>query len=95
MAIAVSVVALVSGCWWILDHVDHVSNRRIRSRVARIVLITIVGSMFVLPAAYQSATEWFIERKSNEILEWIQPAIDDLIPPTTVVSDPARNVQEL
>lgn len=89
MTIVAVVAGLVAGCLWILDKVDHVPHRRTQLRVAQIVLIPIVAAMFLFPTAYQLAMNWFIERKTNEILEWIRPAIDDLAPPSTVAIDPA------
>lgn len=85
MTIVAVVTGLVAGCLWILDKVDQVPHRRTQLRVAQIVLIPIVAAMLLFPGAYQPAMDWFIERKTNEILDWIQPAIDDLAPPSTVL----------
>lgn len=84
MGVVVAVSALVIAGLWTLVHVELVPFVRWRTWIARVAVVPLVGSIYFVPSAFNAGIEWFVERKTNEMLERIQPMLDDLTP----TSDP-------
>jgi len=79
--VAAIATALVIGSLWLLDQLDVVAVDRLRTHLARAALLVVVITMFAVPTAYRNGLTWFIDRKTNELLERIQPLLDELTPP--------------
>lgn len=83
MGFVAAVTALVIAGLWILVHVDLVPFTKWRVLIARVALVPLLGSMYFVPSAYQAGMDWLIERQQTEMLDRIQPMLDDLVPPST------------
>lgn len=83
MSIVAVATGLVIASLWVLDQLDVVAVRRLRERLAVSALLVVVVAIFAAPSAYRAGIEWFIDHKANEMLEQIQPVLDDLAPSST------------
>lgn len=90
-----SIVAVVTGAaiasWWVLEQLDIIPAGRLQTRLARTTVAVLVVVMFAVPTASQNAMQWFVDRKTNEMLDIFQPALDDLDDqdePDPVLDDP-------
>ncbi len=77
----------VIGSLWLLDHLDLVPTSTLRTFLARIALVVVVLVMFTVPTAYQNGLAWLVERKTDDVLERIQPMLDELTEPPTSAPD--------
>lgn len=82
MSVVVVATVVVIARLWVLEHLDIVAVRQLRECLAGSALLVIVVAMFAAPATYRNGMAWFIDRKTNEMLEQIQPVLDDLPPPS-------------
>ena len=73
--------ALVIAGLWTLDHVELVPFARWRTEIDRVAPVPLLGSMHFVPSAYDAGINWSVERRTDEILDKIQPALDDFTPP--------------
>jgi len=78
--VAGGVAGLVVAGFWILDHLGWVPLARWRTLIARVAFVPLLISVWFVPSAFNAGVEWFVERKTNEMLERIQPMLDDLTP---------------
>ena len=78
--VAGGVAGLVIAGLWTLEHLEWVPFARWRTRIARVAFVPLLVSLYFVPSAFSAGIDWFVERKTNEMLEQIQPMLDDLTP---------------
>jgi predicted phage gp36 major capsid-like protein len=76
---------------WILDQLEVVPTGRVKAYLTRLAMLVVVVAMFVAPTAYRNGVAWFIDRRTDEILERVQPVLDELAPPSTSVASVAAD----
>jgi hypothetical protein len=54
-------------------------------------MLVVVVAMFVAPTAYRNGVAWFIDRKTDEMLDRVQPVLDELAPSATTVASVAAD----
>lgn len=76
MGIIIAVATLfVIGGLWVLDHLDFLPTSRTRTVLGRLAIVPVLLSIYLAPSAFQRGFEWFVERKTNQLLEQIEPLI--------------------
>lgn len=80
MEVAIAGLAMVAAAGFrVLEYLDMVPFERWRRWIAASVLAVLVATMTFAPSAFNAAVTAFANRISTEMLEKIQPALDDLV----------------
>lgn len=74
LLLAVATLAVVGGLW-VLDHLDFLPTSTASKLLGRLAIVPILLSIYLAPSAFQSGFEWFVERKTDQVLEQIEHLI--------------------
>lgn len=82
MVIAALTALVILGLWT-LEQLELLPDGNIRTWLARAAILPVVLAAFTVPSALQRGIDWYVQRKTNEVMQQFEPTFKELIPVTT------------